>query len=432
MCAIKRRAVAGLALVCIALIGATAAAAGAEIDGRSLPPWSDGMLDIHRISTGQGDAVLYVFPDGTTLLADPGQPALNDPRSPRFTQPVPDASRSPGEWIARYVTHFVPDAASKGIDYALITHLHGDHMGGFFTQSKTAEGGYKLSGITDVGDRLRIRTMIDRAWPDYPTFPPPADKKLERDVEQQRLMMANYRKFLDWQIAHRGMRVERFRPGDNQQIVLRRTPQKFKDFEIRNISASGSIWTGEGKASRQFIPLSDIPPGEVVTHENKFSIVFRLKYGAFDCYAGGDIPGVVPAGKPAWFDVETPVAQVTGPVDVAVMNHHGVRDTTNEFFIRTLQPRVWTVSYWSATHLDRKVLERILSPESYPGSRDVFSTNVVDVHRELDPNLAKLKSQRGHVVIRVMPGGKEYNVFILDDRAETYGVTAVHGPYQSR
>jgi beta-lactamase superfamily II metal-dependent hydrolase len=400
--------------------------------GAQLSPWSEGTLDIHRISTGQADAVLFIFPDRTTMLMDPGHPWLNDPKSPRFTQPRPDATRAPGERVARYVRHFLPEVAATGIDYGLITHFHGDHMGGFFDGSHPGKGDYKLTGITDVGHRLHIHTMIDRAWPDYPTFPPPSDKRMERDIEQQRSMMANYRKFLEWQIAHNGMRVERFQPGGNRQIALKRAPEKFRNFEVRNISASGRIWTGEDNESRQFLPLDEVPPSELATHENKCSIVFRLRYGAFDYYAGGDIPGDAPAGKPYWFDVETPVAKAVGPVDVAVLNHHAVRDTTNETFLKTLQPRVCVVSYWSVTHLDRKVLERVLSEEIYPGPRDVFSTNVVELHHGLDPNIARLKSQHGHIVIRVSPGGADYKVITLDDTTESYAITAVHGPYRSR
>jgi hypothetical protein len=46
--------------------------------------------------------------------------------------------------------------------------------------------------------------------------------------------------------------------------------------------------------------------------------------------------------------------------------------------------------------------------------------------------LDRLESDRGHIVIRVEPGGDRYHVIILDDSAETYQVTAIHGPYESR
>ena len=47
-------------------------------------------------------------------------------------------------------------------------------------------------------------------------------------------------------------------------------------------------------------------------------------------------------------------------------------------------------------------------------------------------SLNALKSTQGHIVVRVEPGGASYRVIILDDSAETYRVTAVHGPYESR
>jgi len=36
------------------------------------PPWTQGHLDIHQISTGRGNAALVILPDGTTLLVDAG------------------------------------------------------------------------------------------------------------------------------------------------------------------------------------------------------------------------------------------------------------------------------------------------------------------------------------------------------------------------
>ena len=41
----------------------------------STTPWSPGMLDIHKISTGRGNSPLLVLPDGTTVLVDAARPA---------------------------------------------------------------------------------------------------------------------------------------------------------------------------------------------------------------------------------------------------------------------------------------------------------------------------------------------------------------------
>ena len=75
---------------------------------------------------------------------------------------------------------------------------------------------------------------------------------------------------------------------------------------------------------------------------------------------------------------------------------------------------------------------RLQSTFLYPGPRDVFANNLHDANRVVVIGLDKLKSDRGHVVLRVASGGGRYQVFILDDSAETNEVTAVHGPYKSR
>ena len=38
--------------------------------GSSLALWSEGYLDIHTISTGRGECILIIMPDGTSLVVD--------------------------------------------------------------------------------------------------------------------------------------------------------------------------------------------------------------------------------------------------------------------------------------------------------------------------------------------------------------------------
>src|SRR5437667_4621098 len=71
------------------LIGVLATGYAQEI-GKPLPAWTAGTLDIHQISTGRGNAALFVLPDGTTLLVDAGAAGNGLPE----TEPHPDASRS--------------------------------------------------------------------------------------------------------------------------------------------------------------------------------------------------------------------------------------------------------------------------------------------------------------------------------------------------
>ncbi len=190
--------------------------------GKPLPPWSEGMLDLHQISTGRGNAAFYRFPDGTTMLVDAG--SANDRMPMADTEQRPDASRSVGEWIAHYIERgMVPTAAR--LDYALITHYHADHMGQLTAASKSSKSGaYKLTGITDVGASIPIALLIDRGT-----------SYLVADDA----MMKNYRAFVAEESKERGLRNEAFKPGSASQITLRKDAANYPSFEVRNVVANG-------------------------------------------------------------------------------------------------------------------------------------------------------------------------------------------------
>jgi len=386
----------------------------------TLSPWTTGTLDIHHINTGKGEAALFILPDGTTLLVDAGY--THRPK-PRVTSQRPNDSRTPGEWIARYIKAVLPEAANGNLDYALLSHFHGDHIGGVSKNSKLSSSKqYQLDGITMVGEHVPIRKMIDRGWPDY-NWPKPLENPT----------MENYRKFLQWHTRKDRMTVERFRPGAADQIVLLHNPGSYPEFVIRNIAANGEVWTGNDEQTRQHIPtLESIPPGDGPS-ENMCSIAFKLTYGEFDYFTGGDLVGVPDEGAPSWHDLETPVARVVGPVEVNELNHHGYLDSQNAFFLATLQPQVHIIQVYAPSHPSPRVLRRLLSTRLYDGPRDIFATNMMEENKVvIGPDLEKLKSDQGHILVRVAPGGQSYQVIILDDSAESYKVTAVHGPYQSR
>jgi hypothetical protein len=371
----------------------------AQVVGQRLPTWTPGTLDIHQIDTGRGNSALLILPDGTSLLLDAGDGG-NPP--PRGTPPRPDGSRSPGEWIARYARAMGVSA----LDYGYITHFHDDH----------------LNAMVDVATRIPIRKMFDRGWPDY-GYPAPDHPELRSPA------FLHYREFL----AKGTTTAERLHPGRHDQIVLVKDARSYPQFEVRAVAANGEVWSGTGTETRPRFPSLDGVPREDWPTENMCSLAIRLRYGAFDYFSGGDLPGTPRPGYPAWQDVETPVARAVGPVDVALLDHHGNRDSTNAFLVSTLRPRVWIIPVWSADHPGHDVLDRMYSPRLYPGPRDVFATNMLDANRlVIGPLLDRLLSAQGHIVVRVAPGGASYQVIILDDAVESYAVKAVHGPYPSR
>lgn len=297
---------------------------------KEIEPWKPGMLDIHQISTGRGNAGLYIFPDGTTLLVDAGE---IERKTVNHTPDRPDGSRPAGEWIVRYIRHALRHDPKPRLDYVLLTHFHGDHMGETTTtQPMSHSGAYRLTGITWVGDQLHIGKLLDRGWPDY-NYPMPLESPT----------IKNYRAFVKWQADHNGVKPERFAPGRNDQVVLCREPEKYPQFEFRNVGASGEIWTGKGTTTERRFPSFANIPRKQLPDENVFSSSFRLRYGGFRFFNGGDQPGLRP-NKPNWYDIETPVAKVVGPVDAAILDHHGYVDTMNDLLVSTLRARIWTIS----------------------------------------------------------------------------------------
>jgi hypothetical protein len=391
----------------------------AQVVGEVLPPWTEGMLDIHQISTGRGNSALFILPDATTMLMDAGTLGSH---TIRHVAPRPDDSRAPGEWIARYIEHVHPVQDAPVLDYALLTHFHGDHMGGVEENSKLSNSGkYKLSGITEVAEHVVIRKMLDRGWPDY-NFPSPMNSQT----------MENYRVFLKWQAEQNGLIIQRFQPGRNDQIILMKSPEDYPNFEVRNVVANGQLWTGVGTNTQEhFPPLEEVPKADHPS-ENPCSIGFRLSYGQFDYFSGGDMVGIPGPGGPSWHDVETPVARAVGPVEASILNHHGYIDSQNAFFVSTLRPLVWIISVWDSAHPTSAVYARLRSTRLYPGPRDIFATSMHEANKVVISGLKDLASNQGHILIRVAPGGNSFHVIILSDSDESLEVTAVHGPYQAR
>ena len=401
-----------------------------EKPGRQLKPWQKGYLDIHHINTGQGDAAYFIFPDGTTMLFDAGDfdsEAFNISRKPlKATSLHPDDSKSAGQWIDHYIKHVTPVEHQSDIDYALVSHFHSDHYGYVTEASKDSKtGAYKLTGLTEVGELIPIRMMIDRAGPalDYPV-------DLKSHYQNNETFM-NYLRFIEYHTQEGTMKADRLIPGADDQIVLKEDPASFPLFKVRNVKANGTIWDGNHGT------IEILDPGEIIENgkfnENPLSLAIKLSYGPFDYFTGGDNTGMSDYGNPEWFDVETPMTEFVGAVEVSTLNHHGNRDATNSQFVKNLSPRVVVQQTWCSDHPGMEVFYRLAHLNKLD-SCDLFATNI---HEEtkvaFGPWFVKgYESMSGHVLIRVLPGGKEFYVITLDDETVEITVKEVFGPYQSK
>ena len=412
--------------------------------GDLLPPWEEGVLDLHHINTGRGDCAFYILPDGTTMLQDAGEldGTTERTRSERNAKARPNDTKLAYEWIVAYMHQMWPGGRPFVLDHVLLTHFHDDHVGAVSPASKSSSNGeYKLAGLTGVGDLVPFQRLVDRGYPDY-DYPVAFDSDLAKEVYKHRQAeydelcfgQDNYRAFIAWHQKHNDLQVERFRVGATNQFGLVNNPSGYNDFEIRNLCCNGEVWTGRGEETEQHIPKVADLDFYAFPDENVCSCAIRLSYGNFRYFSGADIPGIVDLDTPSWRDLETPVAQSVGAVDVQVLNHHGYRDTQNEFFTRTLSPRVFIQQNWSADQPGQDVFRRMTSQYLYEGPRDIFATEILDAIRVVlgDSLDRAYQSTRGHIVVRVASGGNTYQVITLDDTKEQPVVTGVFGPYETQ
>lgn len=377
----------------------------------TLEKWEAGFLDIHHINTGSGNSCFMILPDGTTLVFDAGsldKKAFEESRAPlKATSPIPSDSLSTSGWIAKYITQVHPEGKNAIIDYALVSHFHGDHYGSLVT----------------LGNLLPIKRVIDRNYPHY-DFPLDLRKQLVGNKTFQ-----DYLKFLDDpQVEASSLKV-----GKNDQIVLLKNPVEYNSFTIRNVKANAQIWTGNSEDAFQYFSKEQMTQFYKGSYnENPLSLALKISYGAFDYFTGGDNTGLQGYGMPQWFDVETPMARAVGKVEALTLNHHGNRDATNMNFVETLNPKVVVQQLWCSDHPGQEVYQRLIYDGEGMEKRDIFSTNM---HPETLVTYGpwfkdNYKSTGGHVLIRVDPGGNLYSVFILDEA--TLKVKQKHGPYTSQ
>jgi len=397
---------------------ARAAADDGDVVGRPLRPWRPGGLDIHHISTGRGDSTLIVGPDGSTVMVDAG--AASTPAPPALAS-RPDDSRRPGEWIGRYARRRLRETGSTEIDVFLATHQHPDHIGDIDGNTPfAAQGGYRLTGVTDVDALAPIRRLIDRGYPSYDQ-PRPIALPFQQ----------NYQAFVEARLAA-GRSVERFNAGALNQLRRNRNTAAFPDFSIRNLAVNGQVWTGQDETAQSIFPAMETLSPADVPDENVWSAAFRLTYGAFGYFAAGDLTCATFDGALPWRDVETAAAHASGRVDVAVAPHHGMFDATGAEMARALAPRIWVISAWHALHPSPSTLDRLFNARLYAGPRDVFATALDASTAAASPWLSnRLTSREGHVVIRVEPGGARYRVVVTSNKDEADTVIGLLGPLAS-
>ena len=381
--------------------------------GSALPGWKPGELDIHFIHTGVGEQTFFIFPDGTTMLLDCG-----DTHHAKYmcdVPPQPSAERCGGEWVSRYIQRLVPQ---REIDYLMVSHWHGDHIGDPSLGCWRNAAGRQICGISAVAEDFRFRHYFDHQFPHQGQYAKDPDPEA-------------YAFFQDWLVQARtaGMDAQPFKVGALDQIRLLKDAARYPRFHVRNLCANAVLWDGgDGTVD---CGAAHVKSGRKTIHENRLSAALRIDYGAFAYYSGGDneLELYGADGKP--YDWEARIGHTCGPVDVAKTNHHAGSCTLSPEFCRAVRPTVWLSSVWQPKMVNETTLGRMCSREFYSGERLVCFGYIAETAKSAAEAHGADVAPAGHAVVRVAPGGAKFEVFSLDATDEAMRVLG-HRQFVSR
>ena len=386
--------------LCLAVVIFTAGYNGKKARvGKPLAKWSEGYLDIHTISTGRGECIFMILPDGTSIVVDAGEFSREGKKYTNVLQ-RPNAQTRPTKAFGDYIRHFNPYDA---VDYFNLSHFHMDHMGNAEPEyERFAEGDYLLTGVMALHHHVPFRNVIDRAYGAYDSL-----KVKAMSVK----VMAEYKKFLEYQTAKGAIKASRFELGAVNQFAMVHNAAAYPDFRIENVCSNGYVWD-KGKVIDVYEGIREN------IRENAASCGFVIRYGAFDFLTAGDIGD--------YHDLELRVAQAVGQVEAVKAHHHLSPHSMCLPSVEVLRPQTIV-----ATSFYNRDIQPDKSKFDYISQHNcaLYCTSVGEEQLAADPeSYKKCAEVSGHIVIRVAPGGKEYMVYSLDDIDSKYRVKKIVGP----
>lgn len=415
--------------------------------GETIPAWTKGELDIHFINTSMGECAFIILPDATQLLVDAAgvvQPtgqvssAVTNTGIRSRWDPTKEAGFDCGAFIEEYINKCMAWSGNNTIDYAIVTHFHNDHYGSHLGRPASKNSStYRQQSFLQILDDMKVGLLLDRGYPNY-DYPKNLMNYYTASSESS---VYNYITGVRWLVANKGLKAEKFDAGSNTQIK----PLYDNTYacRIQNLSVNGEIWNGTGTGSTATFPdvnnigapsFPTVNNADKCPEENHVSCTFKLSYGQFDYFAGADLQynGM---SSFSWKDPETPVAMKAGQVEVMKADHHGVSNTNGctdnkACAMKYLNPQCWIVNSWTDGHPREAVFESVTA---YCPNMDVFITNTCNDMRTNYTNFnTRVKGSDGHVVVRVVDGGRKYYVLVLTDSDRKMTVKSVSGPYTSR
>jgi beta-lactamase superfamily II metal-dependent hydrolase len=240
-------------------------------------------LDIYAIDAEGGKATLYVSPSGESLLLDAGSGGGRD---------------------ATRIAEAAKLAGITQIDYLLITHYDGDHVG----------------GVKDLADRLPIKHFVDygprQAVPTAPALTPAQMESLTRSNDAY-------------------MSVVNTVPPANHLVLKAGDTLPIKGIDVHMVSSKGTVLTKAiadgGKSNPR---CGEFKPHPVDTTENYNTLGTVISaFGRFRALDLGDL---------TW-NLENKLVcpnNLIGTVDLYMVTHHGLARSSEPLMVAAVAPRV--------------------------------------------------------------------------------------------
>ena len=389
--------------------------------------WHRGQFQVHFIYTGVAESMFLIFPDGTSMLLDCGD--HNAIGRGKLAVPVlPSPDRHSGEWIARYVQRVNPRGCD--VDYLMLSHYHSDHGGhqNFYASKEVRDGeDYALSGFSQAAEWLTFHKAFDRCWPSYDDPIPLLDHRSADCVEQMR-------RFYIYMARHRGLKIEKFRVGETNQVALLHKPKAYPQFSVFNICANGRIASPpQGGGEPRIIDLykeykEQNNPWRL--NENGMSLGMIISYGPFRFYTAGDFSDRFKQPDGSTMDIEEHMADVCGAVNVAKLNHHGHYSMPAKL-VSALRAQVYVSCVWDQLHNVDPVMARLSDRSLYPGER-ILCPGIMPAERRAEDagkawldDVVPASFEGGHVVLNVEKGGRDYSITYLTAADESMTIRSV-------
>jgi len=270
-------------------------------------------FDMYMIDVEGSKASLLVSPSGETMMIDAGIPGSE--RNGRDTDRIVEACKAAGV---------------KKIDYMVVTHYDGDHVG----------------GVPALAARMPIGTFVDHG----------------ENVQINDFTLKVVKDYMD--VAAKGKRMV-VKAGDRIPI---------KGLDVLVVMAAGKAITEPLKGAGQPNPLCDTTPRKTWgpnargivdnqdTNENSAAIVLLITYGKYRMFDPADL---------TWNkdrEMFCPINRI-GTVDLYMTANHGIDVANSPLMVHALRPRVVIADNGPSKGGSAAVFQTV---ESSPGLEDYW------------------------------------------------------------